>query len=248
MLRITRVPVPVAVAALIFTAQAQESASHQNRQPGGGKATEQSAKKNSELSLEQRNQQSTFQPGQISDLELKKTVTEVNKASSFIGMPVRNTQNESMGKIHDLVFDPESGRISYAVISVGGMLGVGDKLIAIPVTSLKPQPGQKHLVLNMDKDQVQSAPGLAQNIWPDLDSPGIGAPAGSESATSRPESSTTAPTGGTRPQSSTSSQADASKASTSTAVGSNSDASAATQAPSSTKPGGATSKSDSEPK
>jgi len=66
-------------------------------------------------------------------------------------MAVKNLQNENLGKINDLVFDPESGRISYAVVSIGGVLGVGDKLIAVPVTSLRPQPGQKHLVLNMDK-------------------------------------------------------------------------------------------------
>ena len=255
MLRITKVSVPVAMAALIFTGQAQENASQPARPSVSKETAEQSARKDSQLSQDQRNQQSTFQPGQISDSQLKKTVTDVNKASAFIGMAVKNTQNDSMGKVHDLVFDPESGRISYAVISVGGMLGVGDKLIAIPIASLKRQPGQKYLVLNMDKSQVQSAPGLAQNSWPDLDSPGIGAPAGSESATSgptssatRPESSTAAPSSGNRPQSGTSSQTDASKARTSPSVGSNSDASAATQAPSSAKPDSPTSKSDSQPK
>src|SRR5688572_12059709 len=115
---------------------------------------------------------------------MKKQVTEVNKASSFIGMAVKNTDNQDVGKINDLVFDPEQGKISYAVLSIGGILGVGDKLVASPITSLKPQPGQKYLVLNMQKSQIEAAPGLAQNNWPDLDAPGLGGAAGSESGAS----------------------------------------------------------------
>ena len=177
MLRIPKILIPIIAAAFVLTARTDETPS-----PGPKQNSDAAPKqKKSELSQEQRNQQSAFQPGQISESQLKKTVTEVNKASSFIGMSVKNMQNETLGKVHDLVFDPESGRISYAVISVGGVLGVGDKLIATPVTSLKPQPGQKHLMLNMDKNQVQSAPGLAQNNWPDLDATSIGAPAGAES-------------------------------------------------------------------
>ena len=174
MLKITRYSIPVIIAVLVFTARSQESQTprRDSQQPGASQER---------LTQQQRNQQSTFQPGRISDAQLKRTVTDVNKASSFIGMAVKNTQNEDLGKINDLVFDPQSGRISYAVVSIGGALGIGDKLIAVPVTSLRAQPGQKHLLLNMDKTQVQSAPGLAQGNWPDLDARGVGAPAGGES-------------------------------------------------------------------
>jgi len=248
MLRIIRVPVSVAITTLIFTSHAQESASQPVRPSTTRQATEQTARKDSQSSQEQRNQQSTFQPGQIPDSQLKRTVTDVNKASSFIGMAVKNTQNEPFGKVHDLVFDPESGKISYAVISVG-MLGVGDKLIAVPVTSIKPQPGQKHLVVNMDKNQVQSAPGLAQNNWPPLDATGVGAPAGSESATSgaasEKQNGAISTESSSRPQSSTSSQSEGSKSGTSPSVGSNSDSSAATS-PATAKPDSSTSKSDSD--
>jgi sporulation protein YlmC with PRC-barrel domain len=264
MVRIVRISYPVVAAALVLTARTEDP---QSQPPRNGKQSAQAAGKDSKLSQDRRNQQSTFQPGQISESQLKKTVTEVNKASSFIGMAVKNMQNENLGKVHDLVFDPENGKISYAVVSVGGVLGVGDKLIAIPVTSLKPQPGQKHLVLNMDKNQVQSAPGLAQNNWPDLDAPGIGASAGSESVTSsstgrsseeRPsstsESSSTEksraslynPDGADQPQSSTRPN-DSSKSSSSTStpetIGSNSDASAS--APNEKSTDTSTSRSDS---
>jgi len=158
---------------------------------------------------QQRNQQSVFQPGRISDSQLKKEVTDVNKASSFIGMAVKNTQNEDLGKVSDLVFDPQKGKISYAVLSVGGVLGVGDKLVAVPVTSLRPQPGQNYLTLNMQKSQIESAPGLAQNNWPDLDAPGLGGAAGSESGAS----TTSQDSQGSSPSSTSSSSSDQSTSS-----------------------------------
>ena len=236
MLRISKAFIPVLAAALVVAARTDETGQQSTQPASARQSSESSAKqKNSELSQEQRNQQSTFQPGQISESQLKKTVTEVNKASAFIGMSVKSMQNENLGKVHDLVFDLESGRISYAVVSVGGVLGVGDKLIAIPVTSLKPQPGQKHLVLNMDKNQVQSAPGLAQHNWPDLDATGIGAPAGSESEKSSGPSQSSNPKGqGTTPSSSGGSNDKSSRSSSSKATeskstdSSNSDASRST--------------------
>ena len=176
-------------------------------------ATQQQREQQKLLTEQQRNQQSIFKPGAISESQLKKQVTEVNKASTFIGMAVKNTENQDIGKINDLVFDPLKGKISYAVLSVGGILGVGDKLVAIPITSLKPQPGQNYLVLDMQRSQLEAAPGLAQNNWPDLDAPGLGGAASSESGTSSESS-----------DSSSSSSSDASKGS-SPSTSSNSDSS-----------------------
>ena len=182
MSKITKYSIPVLLAGLVFTGRTEDTTSQPKK-----------------VSDKQQNQQSTFQPGEVTESQLKKQVTPVNKASSFIGMGVKNLQNEDIGKINDLVFDPQKGKISYAVLSIGGILGVGDKLIAVPVTSLKAQPGQNHLVLNMQKSQLESAPGLAAHNWPDLDAPGLGGSAGSESGTSSgssPSSSTESSTSG----------------------------------------------------
>jgi sporulation protein YlmC with PRC-barrel domain len=214
MLKITKYSIPMVAAALVLTGRSQESGSTAPTQPASGAPasaqkssaqSEQQQEQQKQVSEQQKNQQSIFKPGQISETELKKQVTEVNKASSFIGMAVKNTDNENIGKINDLVFDPEKGKISYAVISVGGILGVGDKLVALPITSLKPQPGQKYLVLNMQKSQLEAAPGLAQHNWPDLDAPGLGAAAGSEtgqSSATSPSSSSSSSSSSTTPSSS----------------------------------------------
>lgn len=220
---------------------------------------EQQQQQQQQISQEQRNQQSTFEPGKITQSQLRKEVTDVNKASSFIGMAVKNLQNEDLGKVNDLVFSPEQGKISYAVLSIGGVLGVGDKLIAVPVTSLKPQPGQNFLVLNMQKSQIQSAPGLAQNNWPNLDAFGVGGAAGSESGTSPDATSSsqgTSPSGtsgttdssskpqGSSPSSSSDSSSSSSDTSSSDKSSSNSDSSSSSKSTDTSATQGETKKSD----
>jgi sporulation protein YlmC with PRC-barrel domain len=97
-------------------------------------------------------------------------LTKANKASGLIGMDVRNQQNEKLGDIKDLAVDLHSGRIAYAVLSVGGFLGIGDKYIAVPSSEFSISPDGKELILNADKARLQGAPGFAKNNWPDLNS------------------------------------------------------------------------------
>jgi sporulation protein YlmC with PRC-barrel domain len=59
------------------------------------------------------------------------------RMSQLIGMSVRNGRGERLGDVNDLVVDPQSGRVAYAVIGAGGFLGLGEKLSAFPMSSLK---------------------------------------------------------------------------------------------------------------
>src|ERR1700743_2815941 len=58
------------------------------------------------------------------------------RASKVVGLNVYNDQNESIGSINDLLMD-KSGNIKAAVIGVGGFLGVGEHLVAIPFEKIK---------------------------------------------------------------------------------------------------------------
>jgi sporulation protein YlmC with PRC-barrel domain len=93
-------------------------------------------------------------------------VRRTNKASGLIGMEVRNSENQKLGEVKDLVMDMNSGRVSYAVLSVGGFLGIGEKLIALPPGALKATDAGEYLVLNADKAKIQAAPGFAATAWP----------------------------------------------------------------------------------
>jgi sporulation protein YlmC with PRC-barrel domain len=58
------------------------------------------------------------------------------RTSKVIGLNVYNDNNESLGSISDLLTD-KSGNIKAAVIGVGGFLGVGEHLVAIPWDKIK---------------------------------------------------------------------------------------------------------------
>jgi sporulation protein YlmC with PRC-barrel domain len=95
------------------------------------------------------------------------------RASKLTGMNVRNMQGEELGTINDFVIDVQTGKVQYAAMSVGGLLGVGDKLFAVPFAQLKFDHGQDEMffVLDMSKEKIAAAPGFNQNDWPDFADP-----------------------------------------------------------------------------
>lgn len=58
------------------------------------------------------------------------------RASKVVGLDVYNSSNESLGSINDLLTD-QSGNIKAVVIGVGGFLGVGEHLVAVPYDKIK---------------------------------------------------------------------------------------------------------------
>jgi sporulation protein YlmC with PRC-barrel domain len=58
------------------------------------------------------------------------------RTSKVVGLNVYNDNNENVGSINDLLMD-KSGNIKGAVISVGGFLGVGARLVAFPFDKIK---------------------------------------------------------------------------------------------------------------
>jgi sporulation protein YlmC with PRC-barrel domain len=58
------------------------------------------------------------------------------RASKVVGLNVYNDSNESLGSINDLLTD-KSGNIKAVVIGVGGFLGVGEHLVAVPFDKIK---------------------------------------------------------------------------------------------------------------
>lgn len=98
-------------------------------------------------------------------------------ASELVGMKVVSQHDETLGKIDDVVVHP-GGRTAYAVLSIGGWLGVGDKLFAMPWSVLRttePDPTKKDstrlLVLPLEKEQLQAAPGFDKKKWPNTANP-----------------------------------------------------------------------------
>ena len=59
------------------------------------------------------------------------------RTSKIIGNTVVNDADESIGKIDDLIVSPDDKKSAYVIISVGGWLGMGSHLIALPCENLR---------------------------------------------------------------------------------------------------------------
>lgn len=99
--------------------------------------------------------------------ESNKAMQQVSRASKIIGTKVKNPKGENLGDIKDLVIDPENGQVVYGVVSFGGVLGMGDKLFAIPWDAISWNRDNKYYVLDLDKETLKKAPGFDKKHWPD---------------------------------------------------------------------------------
>lgn len=93
-------------------------------------------------------------------------VMKINKGSTFIGATVKNPQGEDLGKIHDIVIDFSSDKISYVVL--GNRTGVlsPQKYHAVPLRAFQPDPQGSGLILNADKAKLESSVGFDKDNWP----------------------------------------------------------------------------------
>lgn len=92
-------------------------------------------------------------------------------ADTLVGNDVYNKKSEDLGDIKEIMLDMRSGRVSYAVLSFGGFLGMGEKLFAVPWSALKLDTENKRFVLDVDKERLEGAPGFDKSHWPDMADP-----------------------------------------------------------------------------
>lgn len=92
----------------------------------------------------------------------------VLSASTITGDEVVNSSGDDLGKIEDLMIDVDEGRVSYAVLSFGGFLGMGNKLFAVPWEALTVDTLNKRMILDIAKERLESAPGFDKDHWPDM--------------------------------------------------------------------------------
>ncbi len=74
-------------------------------------------------------------------VEITQAVAVGNRASKIVGAPVYNDQAEKIGSIDDLIVAPDRS-VSFAIMSIGGFLGLGSRLVAIPIEQLREEQGR----------------------------------------------------------------------------------------------------------
>ncbi len=78
------------------------------------------------------------------------------RASRLIGATVYSEQNERVGSVDDLVMTGDD-KVTVAVISVGGFLGLGSKLVAVPFGQLK-RDADRVVLPGASKDALNAMP------------------------------------------------------------------------------------------
>jgi sporulation protein YlmC with PRC-barrel domain len=78
------------------------------------------------------------------------------RASKLIGSKVYKGDT-SIGQIEDVLVDLDHASVTAVILSVGGFLGIGDKLVAVPVDQLKVGREAK-FTTDLTKEQLANAP------------------------------------------------------------------------------------------
>lgn len=86
-------------------------------------------------------------------------LVSAHRASKVIGESVKNEAGDNVGKIDDLLVRADGpNRVLFAVVSVGGFLGIGNKLVAVPYASLQTNAKGEFTLPGATKDALQNLP------------------------------------------------------------------------------------------
>jgi hypothetical protein len=75
----------------------------------------------------------------------------------LIGLTLRNSANESIGSIDDVLVDAD-GRVRQVIVGVGGFLGMGERKVAIAWDQLRIDRARDTVMVNLTKEQVRAMP------------------------------------------------------------------------------------------
>lgn len=84
--------------------------------------------------------------------------TTAIRARKVIGTPVKNVLGERVGEIEDVVLDKLSDRIMFAIVGMGGFLGIGEKYHPLPWAALHYDEAADAYIIPFTREQLLAAP------------------------------------------------------------------------------------------
>ncbi len=99
--------------------------------------------------------QGTPQTVQLVKVDVLKVSTGY-RASKVLGASVVNEAGDTVGKVDEIIVGPD-GKAPFVVLSVGGFLGVGDKLVVLPYEQMRTD-GKKIMLPGATKDSLKALP------------------------------------------------------------------------------------------
>jgi sporulation protein YlmC with PRC-barrel domain len=88
-------------------------------------------------------------------------------AGTLTGDKIVNREGATLGTVEEIMLDVPRGRVAYAVMSAGGLLGVGQKLFAIPWHALVLDTDRRCFILDAAVERFKEAPGFDKDHWPE---------------------------------------------------------------------------------
>ena len=74
------------------------------------------------------------------------------------GTKIYSATGDNLGSVDDVMIDEKSGSIAYAIMSVGGFLGIGSRYYPLPWSMLRFDTNLGGYVANVDRAQLKGAP------------------------------------------------------------------------------------------
>lgn len=96
------------------------------------------------------------------------TVSSENvRASNVTGTTVYNAAGDNLGEVDDIVIGKRDGQVKYAILSIGGFLGIGQEYHPVPWAELNYSEDQGGFVINRTREQLEGAPRYSSADEPD---------------------------------------------------------------------------------
>lgn len=92
--------------------------------------------------------------------------TGLFRSSMVVGSGVKDLAGKDAGKIEDLLLEHD-GDVAYAIVSFGGLLGVGDKLFAVPWNAVILDSEGRTVHIDVKKETLERSPSFSRDKWPD---------------------------------------------------------------------------------
>jgi len=90
---------------------------------------------------------------------------DLRRASQIIGEEIKDAHDQRLGKVRDLALDLQNGRVATVIVARGGVIGMDEKLVAVPPESFVCDKTIKALRFRGSQEQLKDAPEIKLSEW-----------------------------------------------------------------------------------
>jgi sporulation protein YlmC with PRC-barrel domain len=89
------------------------------------------------------------------------------KITELTGLEVKNAENQKLGDIRHIMVDMRTGDLAYAILSYGGILSLGEKMVPLPWNALDLKPDERVARVDVSRESIDSL-AFSDSKFPDL--------------------------------------------------------------------------------